>query len=69
MQTTDTSEKGLESLIADVVTGKLDVRRLAADLPDEAGRPEEWELVEDDGDWPKDETRDELEPDAARDEE
>jgi len=40
-------------LIADVVTGKLDVRAVAADLPDEAEEPEsidEPEVPDEDGD-------------------
>jgi len=52
-------------LIADVVTGKVDVRGLAADLPDEAGDPEESEPIEDNGDWPGEESVDDLQPDAA----
>lgn len=47
-------------LIADVVTGKLDVREAAASLPDEADEPEEYEAFEeamdeeDEGDAPED---------------
>jgi type I restriction enzyme S subunit len=37
----DTGEKGLESLIADVVSGKLDVRQAEAHLPEEAAEPNE----------------------------
>ena len=33
--TTDTSEKGLESLICTHLTGKLDMREAAAQLPEE----------------------------------
>jgi hypothetical protein len=37
---TDTSERGLERLIVDLVTGKLDVREASAFLPDGAEEPE-----------------------------
>src|SRR5690606_40951569 len=37
-------------LIADVVTGKLDVREAAARLPDEAGEPEPLDEIEAEGD-------------------
>ena len=36
-------------LIADVVTGKLDVRQAAASLPDEAGELEDWDDLEAEG--------------------
>ena len=38
---TDTSEKGLEDLVADVVADKLNVRQVAANLPEEAEEPED----------------------------
>ena len=37
-------------LIADVVTGKLDVREAAARLPDEVGEPEPLDEIEAEGD-------------------
>ena len=38
--TTDTTELGFERLICTTLTGKLDVREAAAQLPDQTGEPE-----------------------------
>lgn len=69
MPTSDTSGAGFEAtIIADVVTGKLDVREAAAHLPEEAETDaEEPEPLEEDKADIADLTGDELEDEELLD--